>query len=78
MFLSPAKVTPILFNLHPNLHLFDMFYVFQSTTDTDGNVEITNLYEVRDEQVASDEVDRINSGLQLAGIPSSVSCAYYQ
>jgi hypothetical protein len=55
-----------------------MFYVFQSTTDTDGNVEITNLYEVRDEQVASDEVDRINSGLQLAGIPSSVSCAYYQ
>ena len=61
------------------LHTSDsMFYVFQSTTDTDGNVEITNLYEVRDEQVASDEVDRINSNLQLAGIPSSVSCAYYQ
>ena len=61
------------------LHTFEsMFYVFQSTTDTDGNVEITNLYEVRDEQVASDEVDRINSNLQLAGIPSSVSCAYYQ
>jgi hypothetical protein len=55
-----------------------MFLVFQSYTDNEGNTEITNLYEVRDEDVAADEVDRINSNLQLAGIPSSVSCAYYQ
>ena len=56
-----------------------MFLVFQSFTDqTSGNTEITNLYEVRDENVAQDEVDRINSNLAAAGIPSYVSCAYYQ
>ena len=55
-----------------------MFLVFQSYTDPNGKVEITNLYEVRDEDVAQDEVDRINSNLAAAGIPSSVACAYYQ
>jgi hypothetical protein len=55
-----------------------MFLVFQSYTDPNGKIEITNLYEVRDEDVAADEVDRINSNLAAAGIPSSVSCAYYQ
>lgn len=55
-----------------------MFLVFQSYCHPDGKVEITNLYEVRDEDVAQDEVDRINSNLSAAGVPSSVSCAYYQ
>lgn len=55
-----------------------MFLVFQSHTDESGKIEIVNLYEVRDEDVAQDEVDRINSRLAAAGIPSSVSCAYYQ
>jgi hypothetical protein len=56
-----------------------MFLVFQSYTDPQTNqTEITNLYEVRDEDRAQDEVDRINSNLAAAGIPSSVSCAYYQ
>ena len=55
-----------------------MFLIFQSYTDKDGKTEITNLYEVRDEDVAADEVDRINSNLAASGIPSSVSCAYYQ
>jgi hypothetical protein len=55
-----------------------MFYVFQVHNNVYGNTEIVNLYEVRDEDVAQDEVDRINSNLAAAGIPSSVSCAYYQ
>lgn len=56
-----------------------MFLVFQSYTDPETNkTEITNLYEVRDEDVAQEEVDRINSNLAAAGVPSWVSCAYYQ
>jgi hypothetical protein len=56
-----------------------MFLVFQSYTDPQTNkTEITNLYEVRDEDVAQGEVDRINSNLAAAGVPSWVSCAYYQ
>jgi hypothetical protein len=54
-----------------------MFYVFQTHTEND-QVQITNLYEVRDEWNAQAEVDRINSHLSDAGIPSWVSCAYYQ
>lgn len=55
-----------------------MFLVFQVHNNAYGNTEIVNLYEVRDEWRAQDEVDRINSNLAAAGIPSSVSCAYYQ
>jgi hypothetical protein len=55
-----------------------MFLVFQVHHNAYGNTEIVNLYEVRDEDVAADEVDRINSNLAAAGIPSSVSSAYYQ
>jgi hypothetical protein len=55
-----------------------MYLVFQSVTDENDNIQITNLYEVRDENVAQDEVDRNNRNLQLAGIPSSVSCYFYQ
>jgi hypothetical protein len=54
-----------------------LFYVFQTHIEND-QVQITNLYEVRDEWNAQAEVDRINSNLDSAGIPSSVSCAYYQ
>jgi hypothetical protein len=55
-----------------------MYLVFQSVTDENDNIQITNLYEVRDENVAQDEVDRNNRNLQLAGIPSSVSFYFYQ
>lgn len=50
-----------------------MFHIYQ--TQEDGTLEL--LYVVDDEEVAQDEVDRINSNLSMAGIPSSVSCAYY-
>jgi hypothetical protein len=49
-----------------------MFHIFQTT---DGVTEL--LYETYDEDVAANEVDRINSNLSLAGIPGSVSSAYY-
>jgi hypothetical protein len=49
------------------------FHVFQ--TQEDGTTEL--LYVVFDEEAAQDEVDRINTNLSLAGIPSSVSSAYY-
>ena len=58
-------------------HIPPLFYVFQTHIEND-QVQITNLYEVRDEWNAQAEVDRINSNLDSAGIPSSVSCAYYQ
>jgi hypothetical protein len=49
-----------------------MFHIFQTTN---GVTEL--LYETYDEDVAADEVDRINSNLSLAGIPGWVSSAYY-
>ena len=49
-----------------------MFYIFQTTN---GVTEL--LYETYDEEVAQNEVDRINNNLSLAGIPGSVSSAYY-
>lgn len=50
-----------------------MFYIFQTTN---GVTEL--LYETPDEDVAQDEVDRINSNLANAGVPGWVSSAYYQ
>ncbi len=50
-----------------------MFYIYQTQ---DGNAEL--LYETPDEEVAEREVNRINSNLDAAGIPSWVSCAYYR
>jgi hypothetical protein len=50
-----------------------MFHIFQSQPDDSPLL----LYVLNDEQQAQDEVDRINSNLSQAGIPSSVSCAYY-
>jgi hypothetical protein len=51
----------------------------RSYTDPQTNqTEITNLYEVRDENVAQDEVVRINSHYAERSIPSWVACAYYQ
>jgi hypothetical protein len=49
-----------------------MFYIFQTTN---GVTEL--LYETYDENVAQNEVDRINSHLSDAGIPGWVSSAYY-
>ena len=49
------------------------FHVFQ--TQEDGTTQL--LYVVYDEDQAQDEVDRINSHLSMAGIPSSVFSAYY-
>jgi hypothetical protein len=51
-----------------------MFHIYQ--TQPDGTAEL--LYETPDEHVAENEVDRINSNLASAGIPSWVSCAYYR
>jgi len=48
------------------------FTVYQS-----HNVSVTELYEYEYEYQAQDEVDRINRNLQLAGVPSTVSYAYY-
>lgn len=53
------------------------FTVYQSHSKDNGSVEITELYVYEDEQLAQDEVDRINRNLQLAGVPTSVSFAYY-
>lgn len=50
-----------------------MFHIYQ--TQPDGTAEL--LYETPDEHVAEVEVDRINSHLSERGIPSWVSCAYY-
>ena len=50
-----------------------MFHIYQSQPDGDSLL----LYTTYDEEQAQDEVDRINTNLSLAGIPSSVSCAYY-
>ena len=50
------------------------FNVYQ--TQPDGSVE--HLYTCYTEQDAEDEADRINSNLSQVGIPSSVSCAYYE
>jgi hypothetical protein len=49
------------------------FHIFQTLED--GTTEL--LYVTYNEEGAQDEVDRINSLLSMAGIPSSVSCAYY-
>ncbi len=49
-----------------------MFYIFQNTN---GVTEL--LYTTPNEDVAQNEVDRINSHLSDAGIPGSVSSAYY-
>lgn len=51
-----------------------MFHIYQ--TQPDGTAEL--LYETHDEKIAENEVDRINSNLASAGIPSWVSCAYYR
>jgi len=53
------------------------FTVYQSFIKEDGAQVITNLYVCADEDQAQDEVTRINRNLQLAGVPSSVSYAYY-
>jgi hypothetical protein len=50
-----------------------MFYIYQTTN---GETEL--LYETTDEKVAQNEVERINSYLDSAGIPSWVSSAYYK
>jgi hypothetical protein len=49
-----------------------MFYIYQTTN---GKTEL--LYETTDEKVAQNEVERINSYLDSAGIPGWVSSAYY-
>jgi hypothetical protein len=49
-----------------------MFYIYQTT-----NEETELLYETTDEKVAQNEVERINSYLDSAGIPGWVSSAYY-
>jgi hypothetical protein len=49
-----------------------MFHIYQTTN---GVTEL--LYETPDENVAQNEVDRINSHLSDAGIPSYVSSAHY-
>jgi hypothetical protein len=49
-----------------------MFYIYQTT-----NGETKLLYETIDEKVAQNEVERINSYLDSAGIPGWVSSAYY-
>lgn len=49
-----------------------MFYIYQTT-----NGETNLLYETYDEDVAQNEVDRINANLADAGIPGWVSSAYY-
>ena len=41
------------------------------------NGSVTELYEYEYEDQAQDEVDRINRNLQLAGVPYTVSYAYY-
>jgi hypothetical protein len=54
------------------------FTVYQSRIKDNGAEEVTNLYEYEDEDQAQDEVTRINRNLQLAGVPSTVSYAYYE
>ena len=49
-----------------------MFHIYQTTN---GVPEL--LYTTPDEDVAQDEVDRINSHLADAGVPGWVSSAYY-
>lgn len=49
-----------------------MFHIYLTTDGIPGL-----LYTTPDEDVAENEVDRINSHLSDAGIPSWVSCAYY-
>lgn len=49
-----------------------MFYIYQTTN---GETEL--LYETTDEKVAQNEVERINSYLDSAGIPGWISSAYY-
>ena len=49
-----------------------MFHIYQTTN---GVTEL--LYETTDEKVAQNEVERINSYLDSAGIPGWVSSAYY-
>lgn len=51
-----------------------MFHVYQVQEDGDSLL-IASTY---DRQSAEDEVDRINSNLALAGIPTFVSCAYFE
>jgi len=51
-----------------------MFYIYQ--TQEDGTSHL--LYETYDEDLADATVNRINSNLSAAGIPSWVSSAYYQ
>jgi len=54
------------------------FTVYQSRIKNNGIQQITNLYEYEDEDQAQDEVDRINRSLEIAGVPSTVSYAYYE
>ena len=54
------------------------FTVYQSRIKNNGIQQITNLYEAEDEDQAQDEVDRINRSLEIAGVPSTVSYAYYE
>lgn len=50
-----------------------MFSIYQTVEG-----ETTLLYEVYDEQQAEDYVDRMNSHLSDAGVPSWVSCYFYE
>ena len=50
-----------------------IFHIYQTQEDGDSLL----LFTTYDEEVAQDEVDRINSNLSLAGIPGWVSSAYY-
>lgn len=51
-----------------------MFHIYQVQEDGDSLL-VASTY---DRQIAEDEVDRINSNLALAGIPTFVSCAFFE
>ena len=50
-----------------------VFHIYQTQEDGDSLL----LFTTYDEEVAQNEVDRINSHLSDAGIPGWVSSAYY-
>ena len=51
-----------------------IYKVFQ--TQEDYPTEL--LWETYSEDIAEESVARVNSNLSAAGIPSSVSCCYYE
>ncbi len=54
--------------------MFPLFHVFQTQID---QTDLLVASCVREDD-AQDEVDRINSHLGTAGVPSYISCAYYE